>query len=274
MTLTSFFSNKSIPTLQSHANESLAKLFDWFTANKLTLNTDKTCYTVFSNAKKKPRVTLSLNGTEVLGVSVSKYLGIYLDENLNWKNHVSHIITKLNQLSGAFHYLAKYIDNDRINQIYYAYVFPYIKYGIEIFGTCDSTTLKPLQTAQNKILKTLCKKKRRYPTDKLHNELNILKCEDIHKLFVGIFVYKQQNNLLPTIFSNYFHARNNIHNIQTRNSERLFVPRCRLKTCQKSIKFAGVKIWNSIPQDIIGAPKLNNFKYKYKKFLISSYNQA
>jgi hypothetical protein len=49
-----FFSDKSIPRLQSQANDALVQLHKWFSANKLTLNTDKTCYTIFSNSKNVP----------------------------------------------------------------------------------------------------------------------------------------------------------------------------------------------------------------------------
>jgi hypothetical protein len=153
-----FFSDKSVNQLQSHANEALDQLSKWFSANKLTLNTDKTCYTIFSNSKKAPLVNLLLNGSSIEYVKESKYLGMYLDEKLNWKYNIAHICSKLNQLSGAFRYLADYIKPDNIRQIYYAYVFPYIKYGIEVYGSCDQSILKPLQTAQNKLLKILCKK--------------------------------------------------------------------------------------------------------------------
>jgi hypothetical protein len=207
-------------------------------------------------------------------VPATKYLGIYLDENLNWKRHTSHITTKLNQLSGAFYYLAKYINPKQAEQIYYAYVFPYIKYGIEIYGVCDKTVMKPVQTAQNKILKILCKRERRYSTDTLHDDLKLLKCKDIHNYFTGILVYKQQNGLLPAIFSNYFKKNNNRHGQETRNSNNLFIPRFRLKCGQKSMKYTGVITWNSIPTKIRKANSLSTFKQKYKSFLRTAYNQA
>jgi hypothetical protein len=259
--------------IQRDANNSLVQLYSWFSANKLTLNTDKTCFTVFSNAKTKPSIKLTLNGSPISCVSASKYLGIHLDENLNWKHHTRHITSKLNQLSGAFYYLAKYINPKQIKQIYYAYVFPYIKYGIEIYGACDRTVMKPIQTAQNKILKILSKKEKRYPTNTLHDDLNLLKCEDIHNYFTGILVFKQQNGLLPAIFSNYFKKTNSIHRRHTRNSDKLFVPRFRLKCGQKSMKYTGVITWNSIPTNIRTSNSLSMFKRKYKSFLTSTYKQ-
>ena len=263
-----FFSGKSIPTLERNANESLLNLYKWFSSNKLTLNADKTCFTVFSNSKEKLTVKLSLKGTPIESVTVSKYLGMHLDDKLNWKTHINNIKTKLNQLTGAFYNLARYIDTSKISNIYYAYVFPHIKYGIELYGACDQTSMKSLQKTQNKILKILYQKSRRFRTNQLHHELKIPKCEDVYQLFTGIFVYKQQHNLLPNIFSNYFKLNSNNHSIRTRNSENLFLPRYKLKSTQKCTKYSGVKIWNSITQEIRNQPKLYQVKSKFKSHLI------
>jgi hypothetical protein len=197
---------------------------------------------------------------------------MHLDDKLNWKCHINQICSKLNQLTGAFRHLADYIKPANAKQIYYAYVFPYIKYGIEVFGTCDPSIMKPLQTSQNKLLKILMKKERRFSTDHLHCNLKLLKCNDIHNFFLAIFVYKQQHNLLPKIFSKYFVKNSSIHNRETRGSNNLFVPRFRLKSSKKSIKYAGVVTWNPIPNDIKEVTSLKLFKRKYKDSLLSHYN--
>jgi hypothetical protein len=60
-----FFSGKSIIEMETQANESLNKLHKWFSANQLTLNTEKTCYSIFSNSKKAPLINISLNGQAI-----------------------------------------------------------------------------------------------------------------------------------------------------------------------------------------------------------------
>jgi hypothetical protein len=149
-------------------------------------------------------MNIPLNGQAIKKVDASKYLGIHLDDNLNWNTHINSITSKLNSLTAAFYNLAQFIDNESVSRIYYAYVFPHIKYGIEIYGNCNSTALKKIQVMQNKILKILSRKPWRYSTNQLHYELKILKCSDIHKLFTGVFVCKQQHDELPDIFSSYF----------------------------------------------------------------------
>ncbi len=69
------------------------------------------------------------------------------------------------------------------------------------------------------------------PTKSLHKELNLLLVEDIYKLGVLKFVYKQQNNLLPNVFSQFYIENANIHS-------------------------QGIFLWNSIPS------KLRSFHLK------------
>lgn len=266
-----FFAGKNILHLQSEANVSMQRLQEWFTANKLSLNVEKTCFTLFTNKKMVPNVTLTLNGKEIARVPVTKYLGMNLDENLNWTHHVEYVINKLVKLRGAFYYLANMIDDESIRQIYYAYVFPHIKYGIEIYGTCNESVMKRLQVEQNKLLKILYKKNRRYGTNRLYSEVKLLKCEDIHRLFIGIFVYKQQNKLLPVIFDNYFILNADVICRATRQSGKLHLPLFRTKYGQKSTRYVGVKLWNDISESIRNCTSLYLFKKNYKDTLICAY---
>ena len=235
------------------------------------MNVSKTCYTLFSNKKSIPAIRLHLNGRDIDRVAVTKYLGMYLDEHLNWKKHVEYILSKLVKLEGAFYYLASIIDQNHIKQLYYAYIFPYIRYGIEIFGVCDLTTMKKLQVKQNKLLKILCQKNRLYSTNELHEELNILKCVDVHKFFTSIFVYKQQKGTLPIVFQHYYTQNHNVCSRSTRQSNDIYVPRFRTLGGQKSLRYVGAKLWNTLNNNIKCETSLSSFKHSLKTMLISTY---
>ena len=266
-----FFSGKHILKLQGEANTALKKLQEWFNANRLTLNVEKTCFSIFTNSKSKNDVKLYLNQNEITRVYVTKYLGMYLDESLSWTQHVEYVINKIVQLKGAFYYLSNILNKECYNQIYYAYVFPYIKYGIEVYGACNTTLMNRLQREQNKIIKTLYHKDRQYSTDQLYSELKLLKCSDIHKLFVGIFVYKHQNDMLPGIFNDYYNLNSVISIRLTRQSNDLHIPLCRTKGGQRSIKYIGAKLWNELDNEVKSCPKLNMFKDSYRRLLIDLY---
>ena len=68
---------------------------DWFKANKLTLNLDKTVCVLFDNQSKPQRVTLEI-GTYLLQSSeLVKFLGVWIDNKLNLNKHINSLIAKL-----------------------------------------------------------------------------------------------------------------------------------------------------------------------------------
>ncbi len=72
-------------------NEQLKILEDWFKANKLSLNASKTNYILFRNKNMElndKNNKLLINGEEIVLVSKTKFLGIIIDEHLEWKEHI------------------------------------------------------------------------------------------------------------------------------------------------------------------------------------------
>ena len=68
-----FFYSKDLVKLFALANIGMSQLYGWFTANKLSLNVDKTCYSVFGpNCKKTMAHTLQINGQVIQNVKCCK----------------------------------------------------------------------------------------------------------------------------------------------------------------------------------------------------------
>ena len=60
-----------------------------------------------------------------------KYLGIKIDENLNWKQQISNITIKLNTANAIISKLRYYIDRKTLKSVYHAifkpiYVIPHL----------------------------------------------------------------------------------------------------------------------------------------------------
>ena len=85
----------------------------------------------------------------------------------------------------------------------------------------------------------------RYSTNRLHNELEIIKVEDIAKLDAVTFIHNYFNNKLPPIFNNYFTLVRDTHNINTRSSDQdIYFETYKTKIGISSMKSIGAKTWN------------------------------
>jgi ribonuclease P/MRP protein subunit RPP40 len=97
---TTFFNEaESIDDLYSKTNSMLSEAEQWFLANRPTLHPAKTRYMLFSYCKTN--LTLQLMGHNILRIQESgpeksfKLVGVHLDEQMNWKHHVTHVKQKM-----------------------------------------------------------------------------------------------------------------------------------------------------------------------------------
>ena len=173
-----FITGKNLDKITSEAKVHISNLKEWFICNKLTLNESKTHFTIF-HTKNKPLPpnlnTIETNGMVIHRCDTVKYIGLMMDEQLNWKTHIDSVLKSVRKYFGIFNNIKGYISKPIARQLFFAFVNSRITYGIEAYGSCSTSYLNKLQTVQNKVLKLLTRKPYRFSTNDLHKELNILK---------------------------------------------------------------------------------------------------
>ena len=88
-----------------------------------------------------------------------KYLGVYLDCRLSFREHVDNIYEKMNNYVGIFYHVRHKLPPKCRRVLYFSFVFSYIYYCAEVYGNVSNASLKPLQLVQNRILRALQHKK-------------------------------------------------------------------------------------------------------------------
>ena len=99
---TIYYSAKELTDIYNKINYDLAATADWFKANKLTLNISKTNYAIFVGSIDAHSMNLSVQiGNEYISkVQHEHFLGVIIDEKLNWNKHIENCKNKLS--SGAY----------------------------------------------------------------------------------------------------------------------------------------------------------------------------
>jgi len=100
----------------------------WFLANKLSININKTCYSTFSmNRMLSTGKDLNLFiGTQKVCKSTNcKYLGVFIDEHLNWKVHIDYVYKKTLRFAGVFYRIRDVISFGCLKKLYFAFVNPH-----------------------------------------------------------------------------------------------------------------------------------------------------
>ena len=99
-------------------------------------------------------------------------------------------------------------------------------------------------------------------TSPLFKKLNIMTFYQLYDYFVGLFVYRCLNHLLPEMFWNLF-----TRNVTSRNVNNVRPSGYTTKISEFSTIFTGPKIWNKLPDNIRLTKSLFSFKHKLKQFL-------
>ena len=92
---TIYKSHRNVRYLKWCIEEDLKTISDWFKANKLTLNLNKTVYVFFGNSKNEVKPDLEISNIILKPSKIAKFLGLWLDEDLNWNTHITKLINKI-----------------------------------------------------------------------------------------------------------------------------------------------------------------------------------
>ncbi len=218
---------------------------------------------------------VSINGTPLKKCDKYKYLGVTIDKNLNWKSHIEYISGKISKASRVLSKLRHCLSSKLLVEIYYALVHSYVRYGILTWGNASDTTLKPLQTMINRVVRIITFAPFGHIDLKpIYKDLQLLDVRDTFFLETSKFMFKVKNDLLPVTFANHFENNNLMPSLQSSYSlrSRVRVNRVvtRLLASENSIQVRGENIWNEIPDIIKHEASLYTFKRLIKCMLLEN----
>ncbi len=272
-----FLSGENLKSLYESTNKELEKLAKWVFTNKLSINYEKTCYTIFKPGGKGASndandMTIKIRGIVISGVHTCKYLGMVLDDQLLWKLHIDHVYKKIIKFTCLFYKLREIVPAGILRKIYFALVYPHINYGIELYANTHPTYLDHLIKLNNKILRIVQRRKMDTAVSLLYKSFNLMQIPQLFKFNVSVLVYKVLNysEALPSVYKNYFVANSTIHEHNTRHSAALHKKTVNTSYGFRTVREHGTRIWNDIPAEIQNIPSLSSFKRMLKKHYINS----
>ena len=144
--------------------------------------------------------------------------------------------------------------------------------NISSWGTAPKSTIAPLFILQKRSIRLLTGSGYREHTEPLFYRAKCLKLKDIYSLETAKLMCKIHNNVLSFANSDKFNLIKNCYTHKTRLSHKnnFFLPRTRIRLGQKSLSFAGIKIWNEIPSSMKEVT-FYRFKKAVKAHFLSNY---
>ena len=181
-------------------------------------------------------------------------------------NHISHVCSKVSRSLAVVKKLYHFVPFGVLHKLFYALIYPYLTYGIEVWGEGSKTQLKRLNSLVGRCVHLVVHGGNRENVSNLNSLLTI---DDIHKYYVLIKMFKYNRIYLSNHFSFQYNLASVSHNINTRFSlnENLNLPDINTSSFQRSFIVRSIKFWNEIPVQIKKIQNLKKFKAELLKYM-------
>ena len=172
------------------------------------------------------------------------YLGMTLDEHLDWSPELQNLFTKLSRAVGMLSKLRYYLQYNTLISIYYALFNSHVDYCIQNLGFSNQASIEKIEKLQNKALRITHFKGPRDPTRPLYERCKILPIRKLLKQKHCLFAFDFFRNSQPNYFSNFLTPIGTHHNHSTRATGHSLVV---VRT--KTIRYGSYNIANQISKD-------------------------
>lgn len=232
-------------------------ILNWFTKNKLIINTDKTNVVYF---KTKQSRRDSINEVEILNSTIktvdnAKFLGIYINKNMDWSTHIEHLLGKLSSITYGIRVVGKYLNEKSLKILYFANLESIMRYGIIFWGR--DSHVRSVFVAQKRCLRIVKRMDFRQSCRSVFRSSGIMTVYALYIFECLMFVSKNKSLFEEQHETGYF----------TR-AEHLTYAQHRLQLSEKNPEYMCVKLYNKLPLSIKKINGCKRFKNEVKKLLL------
>ena len=267
------WSSDNLQNLENDVDIELKNISKWFSDNHLTLNESKTKYIIF-NHRNPVSINIALNDIPVQQCGRNcqeksvKFLGILLDDRLNWSIHVDFVCKKIRKLLYTIIRLKNFLQKAHKVKIYSAIIKPHLEYGLTIWGKSIPSKVDRIQ---KKCIRIITLSKPLTHSLPLFKSLGILNLADLYKLNVLALIWRIFNKKCPETVVQNFHVIRSSTNRQHKNT--LYVPFARSNFYQRLPSYHFPSLWNNSLPMINSIYHKRNFKKQVKLALLNSYSE-
>ena len=188
-----FMSFDDIKDVQYKFTMEFNRLVDWFYCNKLVLNFTKTNYMIFTNRHVNVDIIdIKVKDKSIKRVSSTKFLGVTIDNQLSWNDHIGIMCNKLSKSLGVMNKM-KCFSKEILLMLYNTLIVPHLNYCILAWGNSSDRNMSRIFKIQKRAIRLICHSAYYAHTKPLFLNLKLLNIYEMFKFQVAIFMYSCHN---------------------------------------------------------------------------------
>lgn len=248
---TILFKSQNDEIFEKEINDNLNDIITWLNENNLKINLEKTNYISFEQRTNHKKPDIRYGDKNIRETDHTKFLGIWIDKNMNWKIHIENVCKKLSQCSYALYNLRKVSNQATLLMAYHGYVSSTLRYGLMFWG--NSPDREMAFKAQKKCIRAICGIQSTDSCKPYFQKLQLL-------TLPCLYIYEVANYVKANI-----HLYNHPKSIRYKNT--ICLTRHKKAVFTKNFLGMAPKIYNKLPKQIIDITNKDLFKKCLNEFL-------
>ena len=271
---TAHTSDNDTQIIEEDITHDFVKAVEWSKPNKMRVHFGKTTCMLLGTKKRlnmSQKINIKIENTCIKNVSEQKLLGIHIDENLSWSNHLDHLCSLIASKISLLRQLSDYVPTEVQKLFYQGYILPYIDYGSITWGSAAGIHIERLSKLQKRAARIILHAEFDTPSPQMFQQLGWLSVPNRIKYNKAVLTYRALNDMTPEYISKLLKPMSQTHtlNLRSSNNGSLYVPKANTTLYSGSFSCSAPKLWNALPQNIKHAGSLSSFKKSIK----SNFNQ-
>ncbi|MCU7800728.1 MAG: hypothetical protein KZQ70_11410 [gamma proteobacterium symbiont of Lucinoma myriamae] len=264
----------SLTDVERNLQEALKNLHIWCKCNGMVINTDKTKLMIVTTSQKRQRMekenlNLVYVNDSLLTVCKEKVLGVFVDHNLSWSEHVKYLSKKINSNIWLLSKIKHFLSLSHRVQFYKSYIQPHIDFCNTVWGNTSEANKSKIFRLQKRACRVILD----YNVENIYEAMSSLGIMSIFdRIFFrkAKFMYKVYNGLAPSYIADNFEVRQvneSTPALRSSTSGCFIPPKPKKELFKNSMRYSGCLIWNSLPNNVKQAESVESFHKRCIKWL-------
>ena len=261
-------SDKTVADIGRKLSTDCTNLSTWMNCNKFKLNADKTHLLTVGTSERLQTITegLEVYMDEVKLVEtegkVEMLLGIKMQSNLKWSEQIEYLSCKLKNRLNGLDKLKHIMGKTNKRSIVQGLFNCVLCYCLPLFGGCNSSEVKVLQSHQNRAGRIVLNLPPRFNRDSMFSMLGWMTVQQLIVYHTVLAVYRIRNSREPEYLARALNRDNYRGNIVVQNT--------RLGLYKKSFIPRGSTLWNGLPKELRKTKKIGSFKKELRRWIMDN----
>jgi hypothetical protein len=245
--------------------DSLVKVNDWMASNVLKMNATKTEVTLFGSRQMLSRVStksIQVAGEDVAVSQSMKYLGVWIDSELNLKEHIKNKCkTAINNIR-VISRIRNFIDMETAKLLSSALVLSHLDFSNSVLCGLPTGTIDMLQRVQNWSAKVVLRRAKSSNSLDALQTLHWLPIKERIDFKILCLVFRCFRNTAPEYLSSLLKFKTFQRNTRASVSApvTLDIPFTKKSTfANRAFSVYGPRLWNSLPVNVRSVETLLNY---------------